>query len=655
MIPFTAVPGLEAHHDGSRLYVPGGPAGLGDEARVRVRTREADGVVRVWVRTVEDAEPRHAPARHLGRSDGWDWWEGHVRVHNPVARYRFLLQARTGDGQGRIAWLNAAGMWAHDVPDHADFRLTAAAPGPAWAEGAVMYQVFPDRFARSQQREPVPDGAVPDAAVPEAVPDWAVPAAWDDEVVHRGPDTPRQFFGGDLDGIRDRLGHLEALGVEVLYLTPIFPARSNHRYDASTFRHVDPLLGGDAALVRLVEACHARGIRVIGDLTANHTGDAHEWFRRAQEREGGAVGGDALPERGYYYFRPDGTYESWWGVQSLPKLDWSSEALRRDFVDGPGSVVAHWLADPFSLDGWRLDVGNMTGRLRDADHHAGVFRALRATATAARPDALLVAESTNDAADDFQGDTFHGAMSYASFTRPLWAWLTGGTAVNYFGTPLEGPPRIPAEDFLAQYRSFSAAFPWHVRQRSLTALDTHDTARAATVMVPGGQEVAAVLAFTLPGMPLVFAGDEFGLQGVDGEDSRTPMPWDDPGRIVADLRGLYAALGALRREPALRCGALRWLWAEGDLMVFARELPGRTVLVAAARGAAAVDLPAGLLPPGWQAAEPLLAVGRLRLGGAPGTVAHDAAARLSAEGAAAAVWELAGPRVPRQDAGHGHL
>ncbi|WP_369046525.1 glycoside hydrolase family 13 protein [Sinomonas sp. P10A9] len=608
---------------------------------MRLRTRADGGVVRVWVRTVEDAEPRHAAARPLGSIGGWDWWEARVRVHNPVARYRFLLEREPpgSDSEGRPAWLNAAGMWTHDVPDTADFRLSAEAPGPEWAAGAVMYQVFPDRFARSRAASRSDGGS----EAPH-VPEWAVAAAWGDAVVHEGPDTARQLFGGDLNGIRERLDHLEALGVEVLYLTPIFPARSNHRYDASTFRHVDPLLGGDTALAALVEACHARGIRVIGDLTANHTGDAHEWFRRAAG-DRAASSGD-VPERSYYYFRPDGSYESWWGVPSLPKLDWASGGLRRDFVDGPGSVVAHWLTEPYGLDGWRLDVGNMTGRLGVIDHHAEVFRLLRATALAARPDALLVAESTNDAAADFQGDTFHGSMSYASLTRPLWGWLTDGTAVNYFGAPLARPPRLPAEDFLAQYRAFSAAYPWDVRLRSLSAIDTHDTARAATVMVPGGQEVAAVLAFTLPGMPLVFAGDEFGLTGVDGEDSRTPMPWDDPDRIAADLRPLYEHLGQLRREPALRIGSLRWLWAEGDVLVFVRELPGCTVLVAAARADAAVELLPGLLPEGWAGAEPVLAVGRLRLEAASVGNAHDVAALLSAAGPSAAVWRLPGPTPP---------
>ena len=146
-----------------------------------------------------------------------------------------------------------------------------------------------------------------------------MPCSWDTTPVEgSGPQTPYQFYGGDLAGITEKLDHIQQLGADVIYLTPFFPARSNHRYDASTFASVDPLLGGDQALVELVEAAHARGLKVMGDLTANHSGDAHEWFRRA-------LAEPDSEEAGYYYFNDDHTgYEAWYGVASLPKLNWAS-------------------------------------------------------------------------------------------------------------------------------------------------------------------------------------------------------------------------------------------------------------------------------------------------------------------------------------------
>ncbi len=525
----------------------------------------------MWVRSVQDAEPRYDEALRLAtgvESDGWQWWAASMQVVNPVARYRFLLEVPGRDDVGNTYWtLNAQGLFPRDTSDYHDFRLTTAGPAPAWSRGSVMYQVFPDRFARSV------------AAAGRPIPDWAVPCDWDTPVQGVGPDASKQFYGGDLAGVRERLDHLVNLGVGILYLTPFFPARSNHRYDASTFEHVDPLLGGDAALSELVDAAHARGLKVMGDLTANHTGDGHEWFRRAQADPDS-------PEADYYYFNDDHTgYESWWDVPSLPKLNWASEGLREAFVTGEDSVVAHWLKPPFNLDGWRIDVGNMTGRLGAQDLNREVARLIRDRIRQVNPEALLLAEETSDAGPDFDGFGWQGAMTYSNFTRPVWQWLVDDAArVDFFGTPLERPNRIDAAGLLATHRDLASAFSWPVRNTTMNALNTHDTARAASVMIAGGPVVAATLAFTLPGIPVMFAGDEFGLRGTSGEFSRTPMPWGDPAGVVTDLQAAYAALAALRRtSSALRDGALRWLVADGDVLAFVRESPQESLLVVTLR------------------------------------------------------------------------
>ena len=208
-------------------------------------------------------------------------------------------------------------------------------------------------------------------------------------------------------------------------------------------------------------------------------------------------------------------------------------------------------------------------------------------------------------------------MTYSNFTRPLWSWLAGDAAhVNFFGTPLPGPNRTGAEDFLATHLDLAAAFSWDVRQQNMNALNSHDTARAATVMVDGGQRLGAALMFTMPGVPVVFAGDEFGLKGYNGEASRTPMPWNDPDRVLADLRDDYAALAALRRDqPALTGGGIRWLHAHGDALAFVRETAGSSVLVVVARAAAEVTLPAGMLTDaqfGALAEAPAFATGRVQ-------------------------------------------
>lgn len=626
--------GLLPHHDGSGLHAPQHVA-LGNEALLRVRVPAGWGrATRVWLRSIQDGEPRYEPCAGLGEADGWAWWEAAMTVTNPVARYRFLLEA------GARYWtLNAQGLFSRDVSDYADFRLTTFPAAPQWLRTGTMYQIFPDRFARSAPAHPVPDWTVPD---------WAVPCSWDTTPVEgTGPDTPYQFFGGDLGGITEKLDHIQQLGADVIYLTPFFPARSNHRYDASTFASVDPLLGGEKALVELVEAAHARGLKVMGDLTANHSGDAHEWFRRALAEPGCA-------EAGYYYFNGDHSeYEAWYGVPSLPKLNWTSEGLRERFVLADDSPVARWLKPPFNLDGWRIDVANMTGRLGATDRNQDVARLIAGRVREINPEAALLAEATNDAAPDFSGEHWHGAMTYSNFTRPLWSWLAGDARhVNFFGTPLPGPNRTGAEDFLATHLDLAAAFSWGVRQQNMNALNSHDTARAATVMIDGGQRLGAVLMFTLPGVPVLFAGDEFGLKGHNGEASRTPMPWNDPERVLDDLRDDYAALAALRRDqPALTGGGIRWLYAQGDALAFVRETAAGSVLVVVARAAADVHLAPGALSAaqlGALAADPAFSAGQIGAGPGSGQIradGTDSGALIRTRGPAAGVWIL--PGTPR--------
>lgn len=607
---------LTPHHDGSPLYVSEAVPSLGDRVRVRIRIPESFGpVLEVHTRSNPDHEPRYAVATPVANRDGWEWWEAEIEIENPIHGYRFLLTMADGSN----AWVNATGVHRIETLDSEDFRMVTYPAAPAWAADTVMYQIFPDRFARSA------------AADSRELPAWAVPAKWTDEVIYVGPDTPSQFFGGDLAGIVEHLDHLVDLGVNLIYLTPVFPAQSNHRYDALSFAEVDPLLGGDEALVALVQAAHARGLRVIGDLTSNHSGDAHEWFRASHLTPGAA-------ESEFYYWldAQQERYVSWLGVPSLPKFNWNSDELRRRFIEGPGSVVAKWLKPPYSLDGWRIDVSNMTGRYLDEDLNQVVRRAVRQTMVETNPDTILLGESTNDAATDFPGDAWHGAMTYANFTRPVWGWLSkpGSPAPGGIGMALGKVPVYTGEQVLEAHLRFTAAFPWRVRLHNMNALDTHDTPRFLTHARPNTVPVAFGLAATLPGIPVVFAGDEFGLTGVDGEHSRTPIPWDSVDDAAPTI-SLYTQLIHLRTShPALNGGGIRWLYAGDDVLVFVRESEEESVLVVAARDGFDV-----ILPPHAVAGMPVTLVGEI------GAVRTNEGLRLSGSGASFGAFGLPGIRL----------
>ena len=533
----------DPHHDGSELYLLERPAALGDEAVVRLRVPRAQSVDRVVLRYDRDGEPRSVEAELDEETETDTWWRAAFPCWNPVTRYRWLLSG----GDVGYAWVNALGRTPHEVTDADDFVLTVGPQAPDWHLDSVAYQIYPDRFATS--------------GLDVEVPDWAVPRAWDELPTGRGKQTPFEYFGGDLRGVERHLDHIESLGANLIYLTPFFPATSTHRYDATTFDHVDPLLGGDEALRSLCAAAHAREIRVIGDITLNHTGYRHEWFQRAQADE-------QAPERSFYIFDdsiPCG-YESWVGIPTLPKLDWRSDELRARFA-----AVLHRYLD-LGLDGWRVDVANMVGRYRDVDLNREVSKWARAQIG----DALLVAEHGHDFRPDLGVRGWHGVMNYSGFLKPLWTWLLRDDPEpeqqQHFWGIAAGVPQLPGTAIVEPLRRFRAGVPWESVLHSWNLLDSHDTARFRTIAATPERHLVGVgLQMTLPGVPMIFAGDELGLEGAWGEDARRTMPW---GSIAEDddfLERVRALVRLRRSELALARGGIRWVHVDADTLVFRRE------------------------------------------------------------------------------------
>jgi alpha-glucosidase len=609
----SLVPLHDPHHDGSDLYVPEAPVELGDTVTVRLRVPSEAGVDSVAVRYVTDGDPLVARAEVDEQDDGETWWRASFVVRNPATPYRWLLSG----GRVGYAWLTGDGLVGHDVPDTDDFVCATGEDGPAWHREGVVYQVFTDRFARA--------GEV------NGAPDWAVPRSWDELPSGRGPETPREWFGGDLPGVEARLEHLVGLGVTILYLTPFFPARSTHRYDASSFDRVDPLLGGDDALVSLVREAHARGIRVLGDLTINHVGDAHEWFERAR--------GDLdAPERPFFLFdeRLEHGYEAWYGIRTLPKLDHRAKELESRLFDGAEAVAQRWLRPPYDLDGWRLDVANMAGRSGDVDLTRDVARAVRRAALEARSDAVLVAEHSHDARPDLQGDGWHGTMAYMGFTRPMWCWLRGDVVPaelqhRFLGLPVE-VPRLGGQAVTATMRRFRAGIPWRSVIHSWLLLDSHDIARFRVVAGSRERHIVGIgLQMTTPGVPMVFAGDELGLEGSWGEDARRTMPWDRPETWDRELLLAYRTLIGLRRSSAAFAhGGMRYAHVREDAIAYLRETRDDRMLCLAVRASTEeIELPLSRLR--CTALEPVL--------GGEARIEKDTAV-LPGDGPAFHVWRL---------------
>jgi len=483
---------------------------------------------------------------------------------------------------------------------------------PAWVRDAVFYQVFPDRFAASD-RVVKPGPLEP----------------WD------APPTNYGFKGGDLLGIVEHLDHIAGLGANALYLTPVFQSASNHRYHTYDYLAVDPLLGGDAALRELIDAAHARGIRVVLDGVFNHTGRGFWAFHHVLETGGGS------PYRNWFHFdqagldhhkpidaypmgrlragmpldepwpgTPDADagsarvrlgYDAWWGIPALPKLNVAEPAVR-EYVMG---VAEHWLR--FGIDGWRLDV---PAEIDDRSF----WQEFRQRCRAINTDAYLVGEIWQVAPDWVSGDRFDALMNYPLAEAII--GFVGGRSLNeqllrshheYAKvTRLDGP------GFAAALADLLSAYAPETTAAQLNLLGSHDTPRVLSLL--GGDieamELAVLLQGTLPGAPCIYYGDEVGLTGGKDPESRKAFPWDR-SRWEADLLGATRATFALRAaEPALRADGVGTLAAAGPAFAFERRSSEARLAVAINAGDAAGSLDLGI---DGGAAAVLLATGRARM------------------------------------------
>lgn len=561
---------FEPHHDGSQLYVSNSAPKIGESVELRVRIPLKDKTARVFVRFFHDGEPRTLEMKREKKTSHEVWWSCQLQILNTITHYRFQLV----DSKS-YRWLNGVGVFSHDVTDREDFQIIAKPSYPQWIQRAVFYQIFADRFAKSGISRPIPD--------------WAVPREWNQLPKGRDKTTGVEFYGGDLPGVISKLDYLQELGVSALYFTPLFPGRSNHRYDAASFDEIDPVLGGNKAMIELSDRAHQAGFRIMGDLTTNHCGQAHPWLAKAIKNR-------FAKSRDYFYWDssiPHG-YVGWWGLASLPKLNYASKKLQQVMYRGATSVVRRWLQAPFNFDGWRIDVGNMTGRYLDQDINSKVAEGIRAAMDETNPNAWLVAENADHSPTDLDGLGWHGTMNYNGFARPMVNWMNKADSAlpNFSQFPVPNP-QFDGVGTVTIMRAFAAGIPWRSLVASMVLLDSHDTARFKTVV--GGdrdKHLSGLTAlFTYPGVPSIFAGDELGLEGSWGEDSRRTIDWDNPKKWDHALLGGVKKLIAIRKErDALINGGLRWIYTHEDSFAYLRESKNETLLIFISRKSIQADI-----------------------------------------------------------------
>ena len=544
----------------------------------------------------------------------FDYYEYKITAGTEQVRYHFKVEA----GQD-VCLFNRLGA-TMDSQACFDFKITPGFHTPDWAKGAIMYQIFVDRFCNGDTNNDVETCEYVYIGRPvQHIEDWnKLPSAMDVGC----------FYGGDIQGVWDKLDYIKSLGVEVIYLNPVFVSPSNHKYDCQDYEHIDPHFGriirdggclvdenavdnekaekyvvrsagkdnlkaSDDLFARFVEEIHRRGMRIILDGVFNHCGSFNKWldvegiYRRAGDYEPGAYESGDSPYRGFFRFHdesqgawPDNrTYDGWWGHDTLPKLNYENSEKLVEYVL---HIARKWISPPYSVDGWRLDVAADLGHTAEYNHE--FWREFRRAVKAVNPDVLILAEHYGDPAPWLEGDQWDSIMNYDAFMEPLTWFLTG----------MEKHSDSYNDSLWGDGEAFFNAMSYHMSRMqtntvmtAMNQLSNHDHSRFLTrtnqtvgrIGTMGGRQAeenvklcvlreAVVIQMTWPGAPTLYYGDEAGVCGWTDPDSRRTYPWGHENLELIEFHRYMA--GIHKRLPVFRLGSIKPLLAEHHLIAYGR-------------------------------------------------------------------------------------
>ena len=579
------------------------------DVKIRMRTARGNAEHVYYVTDNTQAEMTKAESDQL-----FDYYEYQITAGTEQVRYHFKVEA----GQD-VCLFNRLGA-TMDSQACFDFKITPGFHTPDWAKGAIMYQIFVDRFCNGDTNNDVETCEYVYIGRPvQHIEDWnKLPSAMDVGC----------FYGGDIQGVWDKLDYIKSLGVEVIYLNPVFVSPSNHKYDCQDYEHIDPHFGriirdggclvdenavdnekaekyvvrsagkdnlkaSDDLFARFVEEIHRRGMRIILDGVFNHCGSFNKWldvegiYRRAGDYEPGAYESGDSPYRGFFRFHdesqgawPDNrTYDGWWGHDTLPKLNYENSEKLVEYVL---HIARKWISPPYSVDGWRLDVAADLGHTAEYNHE--FWREFRRAVKAVNPDVLILAEHYGDPAPWLEGDQWDSIMNYDAFMEPLTWFLTG----------MEKHSDSYNDSLWGDGEAFFNAMSYHMSRMqtntvmtAMNQLSNHDHSRFLTrtnqtvgrIGTMGGRRAeenvklcvlreAVVIQMTWPGAPTLYYGGEAGVCGWTDPDSRRTYPWGHENLELIEFHRYMA--GIHKRLPVFRLGSIKPLLAEHHLIAYGR-------------------------------------------------------------------------------------
>ncbi len=556
---------------------------------------------------------------HKNRSrDNFDYYEGHFFIKS-TSYYYFKIER-----DNKTYFYNKNGVSDSLVHDY-DFMLVPDFKSPDWAKGAVMYQIFPDRFCNGDDANDVEDNEyLYMGRVAQKVKDWNSPVL---------PDDICRFYGGDLAGVIKKMDYLKDLGVDAIYFTPLFVSPSSHKYDIQDYDYIDPHFGviikdggtpltrntmsnkfasmyvkrttdkanleaSNELMIKLIRIAHSKGIKIILDGVFNHCGAFNKWLDKEgfYSRNGYPEGAYMSEQSKYHdYFQwydsnwpGNDCYDSWWGHDNHPKLNYEDSDELKNYIINIGRK---WVSPPYNADGWRLDVAADLGRSPEFNHK--FWREFREEVKKANPEAIILAENYGDSKPWLCGGEWDTIMNYDAFMEPITWFLTGMEKHSeerndgFFNNAL---------NFEQTMRYHMARMSWESLSTAMNELSNHDHSRfltrtnrrvgrlhtvgseaADTGINKGIMKEAITFQMTFPGAPTIYYGDEAGLTGWTDPDNRRPYPW---GREDREILGFYKKLITIHKSyDCLKTGSFMFLYKNYGIISYGRFSDNESIVV----------------------------------------------------------------------------
>lgn len=604
--------------DGTASYVSPPEPAENEMVTLRFRTAKDDVECVRLVTRVGGYEMEKSDTR-----GGFDYYTINWRLNEE--RFHYCFEIRSGED---VCFYNRCGV-SKEVVEFYDFVIAPGFSTPDWAKGAVMYQIYTDRFCNGDKSNDVESNEYfYIGGYSRKVTDW-----------NKYPDTMgvREFYGGDLKGVMQKLDYLQELGVEVLYFNPLFVSPSNHKYDIQDYDYIDPHYGvivedggevlpegvtdnsqagkyqkrttdrrnleaSNQLFIELVQELHRRGMKIILDGVFNHCGSFNKWMDRERIYESqsdyakGAYVSPDSPYRSYFRFYKEepenwpynSNYDGWWGHDTLPKLNYEDSVKLENYILYIGRK---WVSPPYSVDGWRLDVAADLGRSNEYNHQ--FWKKFREAVKDANPDAIILAEHYGDPSDWLRGDEWDTVMNYDAFMEPVTWFLTG----------LEKHSDEAREELAGNADNFVGSISHHMSnmltpslQVAMNELSNHDHSRfltrtnhmvgrveklgpkaAEAYVNPAVMREAVVIQMTWVGAPTVYYGDEAGVCGFTDPDNRRTYPW---GNEDMEMLSFHKEMIRIHKEhKALRTGSLNMLSWEENVLTYGRFLEEEQIIV----------------------------------------------------------------------------